>query len=179
MLTPGKAADEERRAAAMRYDGVMVLLLLLLSLVPAHAAQRPGDIVKWTATAPGAAVSPGGTVTVSLTATIERGWKLYALTQPEGGQQPMVISLAKGAPVTLAAKQIAGPPPKEFYEETLRVRIRYHDDSATFTVPVTVPRTATAGKLSVPLEIRFQACTNDICLVPFTQKLNTEITVAR
>ncbi|HJR60056.1 MAG TPA: protein-disulfide reductase DsbD N-terminal domain-containing protein [Vicinamibacterales bacterium] len=154
-------------------------LLVLLLLASASPAQRPSDIVKWSATAPAVMTSPGGTVKVSLTAKIERGWKLYALTQPEGGPQKLAIEVASGAPFTVSQKQIAGPAPKTLADENFGMKTQYYEKAATFTVPVTVSKTAATGALRIPLEVTFQACGESLCLRPFTEKLEVGLSVGK
>jgi len=154
-----------------------LLVLLLFAATP--FAQRPADIVKWSASAPAAAVAPGETVKISLNAKIERGWKLYALTQPEGGPQKLAIEVGVGAPFTVSQKQIAGPAPKTLADENFGMKTQYYEKAATFTVPVTVSSTAGAGKLQVPLEVTFQACGESLCLRPFTQKLDVGLSVGK
>src|SRR5688572_7369824 len=117
------------------------MMLLILLLATAISVQRPADIVKWSATAPAEAVSPGGTVKVALTAKIEKGWKLYALTQPEGGPQKLAIEIASGAPFAIS-KQVAGPAPKTLADENFGMTTQYYEKTATFSVPVTVSNTA-------------------------------------
>ena len=153
-------------------------MLVALLLATAVSVQRPADIVKWSAAAPSEAVSPGGTVTVALTAKIEKGWKLYALTQPEGGPQKLAIEIAAGAPFAIS-KQIAGPPPKTLADENFGMTTRYYDKAATFTVPVTVSNTAAAGRAQIPLEVTFQACGESLCLRPFTQKVEAGLNVGK
>ena len=153
-----------------------LLLLFLLSVAP--SAQRPGDIVRWSAVAPANAVSAGGTAKIELTAKIEDGWKLYALTQPKGGPVPLQIVVGKGAPFTLVQKHITAPLPKIEKDDTFNVDTQYYVGEAAFTVPVTVPKAAT-GMQQVPLDVTFQACGATICLRPFTQRISVDLNVTR
>ena len=153
----------------------MLALMLLLGL-SAGSLQRPADVVKWSATAP--AVDGAGTVKVLLTATIQSGWKLYALTQPQGGPKPLAIEVADGAPFTIARKQIVAPKPKTLKDENFDLETLYYDTQAVLTVPVSVPASI-SGKAEIPLEITFQACGNNICLRPFTEKVGVPLTVNR
>jgi DsbC/DsbD-like thiol-disulfide interchange protein len=150
-----------------------LILLLGLSL---GSLQRPADVVKWSATAP--TMDGTGTVKVLLTATIQSGWKLYALTQPQGGPKPLAIEVADGAPFTIARKQIVAPKPKTLKDENFDLQTLYYDTQAVFTVPVSVPASI-SGKSEIPLEITFQACGNNICLRPFTEKVSVPLTVSR
>ena len=143
------------------------------------AAQRPTDIVKWSADAPAAAVRAGGTAKIALTARIEEGWKLYSITQPKGGPIPLAIGIAKGSPFTLTTKEITSPAPKVQKDEVFSKDTQYYEDEAAFVLPVTVPKAATPGEHTVPLEVMFQACGKEICLRPYTQKLDVKVTVTK
>ena len=154
------------------YHQVMMLPLMLLIGLFAGSLQRPADVVKWSATA--SALEGAGTVKVLLTATIEPGWKLYALSQPKGGPQPLAIEVADGAPFTIAKKQIVAPKPKTLKDENFDLQTLYYDTQAVFTVPVSVPPSV-SGKAEIPLEITFQACGNNICLRPFTEKVTVAL----
>jgi DsbC/DsbD-like thiol-disulfide interchange protein len=135
--------------------------------------------VKWSATAPAGGVRAGSEFVVSLTAKVEPGWKLYALTQPEGGPQKLTIGLAGGAPFTIANKRITGPRAKTLEDETFKMSTHYYESTASFAVPLTVAKTAAPGQTQIPLEVTFQACGDTLCLRPFTQKLGVEILVQR
>jgi DsbC/DsbD-like thiol-disulfide interchange protein len=152
----------------------MLPLILFLGL-SVGSFQKPADIVKWSATAP-PALNAGGTVKVSLTARIENGWKLYALTQPQGGPRPLGIELAAGAPFTISKKQISGPKPKVLKDENFDLETLYYETEAVFTVPVTLS-TSVSGKTAIPFEVTFQACGNGICLRPFTEKVSVDVEV--
>lgn len=157
----------------------MMMHALMLALAVTLAAQRPTDIVKWSAEPQGAAVRAGGTAKIALTARIEEGWKLYSLTQPKGGPIPLAIGLTKGAPFTLATKDITSPPPKVQKDEVFSKDTQYYENDAAFVLPVAVPKTVTPGEHVVPVEVTFQACGKEICLRPFTQKLEVKVTVTK
>ena len=75
----------------------------------------------------------------------------------------------KGAPFTLTEKQIVAPAPKTMKDENFGTNSMYYEKEVAFTVPVTVPKTP-SGQVQIPLEVTFQACGNELCLRPFTQK---------
>lgn len=160
----------------MRYDDGMLPLLLFLGL-SAGILQRPVDVVKWSAIAP-AAVKPGATVQVSLTARVANGWKLYALVQPQGGPRPLDIKVAEGAPFTIARKQIGGPKPKTLQDENFDMETLYYEREAIFTVPVTLSKSV-SGTAVIPLDVTYQACGDSICLRPFTERVNVLVMVNR
>ncbi len=154
------------------------MLIILLSLLGFAAVQRPSDVVRWSATPPSEPVIAGRVATIELTARIEEGWKLYALSQPKGGPLPLAIALPRSAPFTLRQKQISGPVPKLLKDEIFNLETQYYEHEATFTVPVDVPKRLT-GKQQVPIDVTFQACGANICLRPFTQRMRVDIVVSR
>ena len=161
----------------LRYHQDMLSLILVLCM-SLGALQRPADVVKWSAEPQKESVASGSTLNVRVTARIESGWKLYALTQPQGGPKPLAIDVASGAPFTISKKQIASPKPKTLKDENFSLETLYYEGEAVFTVPVTVSASA-SGRTRIPLEITFQACGNGICLRPFTEKVNVDVEVNR
>lgn len=155
----------------------LFVAVLLLALVP---LQRPSDIVKWSATPPAAAVAVGDEARITVTARVQKGWKLYAIQQPPGGPIPLAFALTKGAPFQIAGKQIVAPKAKvQKQDANFAVDTHYYENDVKFTVPVSVPGPTTAGEHTVPLEITFQACGAELCLRPFTEKLAVPVTVRR
>ena len=156
-----------------------MFVLLVVALMGGLAAQRPADIVKWSAEAPAEPVRAGGVAKVTLTANVEPGWKLYALTQPKGGPIPLAITIAKDSPFSIVGKNIGPPAPKRQKDEVFSLETQYYETEAKFTVPVTVGKTVAAGEQAVPVDVTFQACGQSICLRPFTQRVEVRVSVAK
>ena len=154
----------------------MPLVLVLCSLLLA-AVQRPADVVRWSAAAPSASVAPGGTVKIQVTAKVQAGWKLYAIEQPPDGPEPLTFDVAKDSGFSLLPKQLVAPKPKIQSDENFGLQTRYYENDVVFTVPVSLA--ASAAGAQVPLEVTFQACGQNICLRPYTQKLLVPITISR
>lgn len=150
-----------------------MLTIFLVVALWAGSVQRPADVVKWSATARSV---DGGTVSVSLIANVASGWKLYALTQPDGGPKPLSIELSSGAPFTISKKQIVAPKAKTMKDENFDLETRYYEGKVAFTVPVTASKPV-AGSAQIPFEITFQACGNGICLRPFTEKVSAPVVI--
>lgn len=152
----------------------MPALLLLLAIF-SSAPQRPTDVVKFTVAAP-AWTAAGGTLKLTVNASVADGWKLYALDQPAAGPQPLSFAVLK--PFSVQRKTIAGPAAKVLADPQFGVNTRYYEKAATFSVPVAIPADL-AGMHEIPLEVTFQACGADLCLRPYTQKLPVHIEVRR
>jgi|SRR5687768_1943444 DsbC/DsbD-like thiol-disulfide interchange protein len=155
----------------------MPLVFVLCSLLLA-AVQRPADVVRWTAAAPAASAAPGTTVKITVAAKVQSGWKLYAIDQPADGPEPLTFGVARDSGFSVTAKQITAPRAKVQNDENFGLQTRYYENDVSFTVPVGVPRSA-HGVSHVPLEITFQACGQNICLRPYTEKLQVPITISR
>jgi len=150
----------------------VVCLLLLVT-------QRPTDVIKWSAAGPDKPVAAGSAAKIALNAKIESGWKLYALTQPDGGPVKLAIVTPKGTPFTIVAKSIVAPLPKVHSDENFKLDTQFYEADASFTVPVTIPKTTAAGPQHIPIDVTFQACGESICLRPFTERLTVNVTVVK
>lgn len=157
----------------------MPFFLVLLALLTAPGAQRPADVVKWSASPQAPVVAPGRVAKIEVNADVQPGWKLYAIEQKVDGPRPLAFGVAKNSPYRITHTQITAPKPKIWKDENFDAETRYYENEASFTVPVSVSVDAPAGRQRLPLEITFQACGNDICLRPYTQKLDVEIAISR
>jgi DsbC/DsbD-like thiol-disulfide interchange protein len=140
-------------------------------------AQRPSDVVRWSAKSATATIAPGGTMTIAVTADIEEGWHLYALTQPKGGPIPLAVALPKSQPFDIDNRRIQSPAPTVASDPNFNIDTHYYDGAVTLTVPVVLKRPAPVGKRTIPIEVTFQACSNRICLRPFTETLLIDVSI--
>jgi hypothetical protein len=141
-------------------------------------AQRPADVVRWTAKAPRAPARPGATLAIELTADPEPGWHLYAATQPAGGPRALTIKGAESQPFDVKSADVDGPPPRIAFDRNFDRDTHYYDEKTTLIVPLTVKRNALPGKRRVTLEVTFQACSDRVCLRPATETVSVDVTVA-
>lgn len=160
----------------MRAAGLLAASLLLA--VPL-AAQRPTDIVKWSAKPAQTEINAGATVEVQITADVQPGWFLYGLTQPKGGPIPLRFAGAKGSAYQVDTKGIKGPEPIVKEDPVFDLATRMHEGKAVFTVPVKAGSGAGAERQTIPIEITFQACGNGICLRPYTHTIDVPVSVSR
>ena len=74
-------------------------LFTLLSICFATHAQRPWEVVKWSAEITG---TKPNAPSAKLSATIMDAWHVYALSQPDGGPKPLKISIPSGSSLMLS-----------------------------------------------------------------------------
>lgn len=159
----------------MRLASLVVVAAVMSSAT--LSAQKPADIVHWSATGPAASVRAGSAAKVEVTAEIESGWHLYGLAQNAGGPPPLSISVAKGAPFELKKQDIVAPAATVSVDPNFNLETQYYEGKAVFTVPVVASRSVKPGRQTVPLEITFQACSSRMCLRPYTETVSVDITV--
>lgn len=142
-----------------------LLALALFAGASTLAGQGVADPISWAvAVQPaGATSTPGGTITLALTATIEDGWHLYSLKLDPGGPIPTSITVPAGQPFTLAG-DIVEPLPKSVFEPNFNQVLDYHVDKVTFTIPVKSALNTPAGKQTVRLKANYQTCNDRLCL---------------
>ncbi len=146
--------------------------LILLFAVAAYS-QTPAS---WNLSSDesGKTLAVGDTINVKLTATIEAGWHLYALEQPEGGPIPTTIKVTEGKPFSLnggviSPKPIIEPDPN-FIVDGKPLETRYFTDSAVFEIPVRAESGVAASELSI--DVRYQLCNETFCLPPRTTRVS-------
>jgi thiol:disulfide interchange protein DsbD len=142
------------------------------------AASTEIDPVKFTLRlAPGtAAIAPGSTFRVQLTAKMDEGWHLYSVTQPGGGPIATRVSVPKGQPVTLAGT-IEAPPPRVVFDQNFGMDTELYDGEVTFGIPLKLAADANAGTRKIAVETYFQSCNDQMCLPPRTVKAEVEIKI--
>lgn len=159
--------------------GLCALLLAGTGAVlMAQSPPGPPSPVVWTVAAPAKTdpVAPGGRVEIAVRATIEPGWYIYATTQPAGGPTPLRITVPEGQAFT-AAGAITGPEPKRAWDSAFEIDSAKHDGTATFTVPLRVDGKASAGPATLDVLVRYQACSETLCLRPKTETLSLPLAI--
>lgn len=115
----------------------------------------------------------GGSGSVTLTARIDDGWHIYALTQGPGGPVPTHLTLATGQPLRLSGEPAAAPAPKTEMDESFGIPVQMHEREVAFTVNVKTDPGAKPD--SVRVRARYQACSASLCLPPQTAQLTAPV----
>ncbi len=122
-------------------------------------------------------VKPGETIRIRLAARIENGWHLYSMKELEGGPKPTRIAMPEGQPFTLAGS-IQQPDPIKSHDPNFDMDVEYYSESAEFVLPVKVAANAAAGSAKLQVTVRFQSCSDRLCLPPRTVKLERAVQVS-
>jgi hypothetical protein len=144
-------------------------LSLSLCLYASALGQRPSEIVKWTSTT---TKSTAASVAVKLSAQIAEGWHVYALSQPPGGPIPMRISLPSGSGV-----ELGGPVDEtevtRHLDPNFNMETFYYLKAASFNLAI--KKTGSTPLETFPIDVRFQACNDRLCLPPYTAHLTAQL----
>ncbi len=149
--------------------------LLLACTLLAGAAENP---VAWTVKTPAKPVAAGQLFTVQIEGDIQPGWHLYSLDQPSGGPIATEVSLGAGQPFELTGS-VTGPKPHIMFDQNFDMQVQFYTDKANFKAPIKVADDASAGKVTLVVEARYQACNDNLCLPPKTVKAEGAVEIRR
>ncbi len=143
--------------------------VLILGICLAANGQRPSEVVKWSASIMGTTSSSPFAM---VTATILGGWHIYALSQSPGGPTPLKISIPVGSSFALS-----GPVPEtkvsRRFDSSFNMETIFYIKTATLHLPLKETGAAVADEL--PIDVRFQACNDKLCLPPYTVHLSVDL----
>ena len=154
-----------------------VLAALVFFVGAAHGQDAP---VSWSLNSAAAErpLKPGGKFTAQLAAKIAPGWHLFSLSQPPGGPLATRVTLPEDQAFKLAGA-IHGPPFKALYNTVFKMNTEVYEEEARFEVPVEARVDAAGpGGQKLLVAVRFQACSDTLCLLPKTVKLELEMKMA-
>jgi thiol:disulfide interchange protein DsbD len=159
---------------------IFQLALLLCFFAITTIAQETGtepDPIKWTIKAHASEpVKAGDRFLVELIAQIENGWHLYSTERVEGGPTPTRIVIPSGQSFEMAG-EIDSPAPHSSYDPNFQVATDYYDGAVPFSIPVRAVANPSAGSNRLRLQVRYQTCTQTICLAPKLLELETQVQV--
>jgi thiol:disulfide interchange protein DsbD len=146
-------------------------------LAAAVVAQSAPSRVHWQAAlVEPVALGPGVAASIAVSAQIDAGWHVYALTQAPGGPTALQIAVDEN-PVVEPGGAPVGPNPETRHDPSFDLDTQYYLRGAEFQVPVVFRRTPDAGRQWIPISVRFQSCSDRECLPPTTVHLRVAIDV--
>ena len=154
-----------------------VALFTALTACALAQDDSPGNLnpVKWTAkTEATKPLKVGEQFSIQLIAEIEDGWHLYSTEEMPMGPKPTRIGLAANQPFEMP-DSVESPMPKTAFDENFGISTEFYEESAIFSVPVKATEKAVMGKQKVVVQVRYQTCTDKLCLPPKLIKLEVEI----
>lgn len=161
----------------MKFRRFQLGFVIGICLSAAAIAQGPIQPVQWTGSiATKTPVEPGRKATIEVAADIQEGWHVYGLTQLSGGPTPLHVALDDNEAVQ-AAGAVSGTAPTRKHDSSFDLETQVYTRSFILHVPVQVKQHPEAGKQSVSVSVRFQACSDRICLPPRTVHVSVPIEI--
>jgi len=131
----------------------------------AFAGAPPKSIVQWhVKSKPAAAVAAGGRFDVTVSGSIDPGWHVYALDEPEDGPVATVVGLSEGDPANLL--RVTEGTPKMVSDPIFQQSTGLFENTVDFTLHLQLATGLSAGTHPLHVLIRFQSCDNHVCLAP-------------
>ena len=145
-----------------------------LGAVPTDARGRPAPVA-FALTVP-ASASAGDTLSATLRATIVAPWHLYSLANaPDAG--PIPTTLRPARPYLALAGDPVESTPETAFDPNFNTTLGWHVGTATVRVPLRLAADA-PERAEVALAVRYQACTDRMCLPPRTDTVTAPLRVA-
>jgi len=158
----------------------LITLLAVLLIAPASAQNL--NPVTVSAKIDQSQLNPGQTAKLLITAKLEPGWHLYALTQPAPPRAAKVTIDESGVFKLNGAVQ--QPKPKIYKDPNFSqpgeppFMSQAFENEVTFTAPIKVADDAQAGARSLIAKFSYQVCDDQTCLRPTTKTFEIETMIA-
>ncbi|MDP6503931.1 MAG: protein-disulfide reductase DsbD family protein, partial [Planctomycetota bacterium] len=112
-----------------------------------------------------AEAAAGSSLEVSVTAKMDDGWHIYGFKEHEGSVAT-VIALDAEQPFKLG--DVTSPQPKHVKKKFGETDLEYDsfEGEVTFTLPITISEDAPAGEATLKGSVKYQICSDKICLLP-------------
>lgn len=138
-------------------------LIILLTLIPLALNAQMSTPVVWTSEF----TAEGDSATLTLNATIEDGWHLYATELPpiDFGPSPTSVDYTTLTGLQAVGSLTASSAPVEMYEDTFESNVLFWEKSVTLTQKFAV---TDPNAISIVGRIEFQACNDQNCIPPST-----------
>jgi thioredoxin:protein disulfide reductase len=162
-----------------RAIGAVALLLTTVSTLPASPPQVPSgrEVVKPEIFVSLDPVGRGSAFQIAVVMKIRPGFHVNAREKSE--DYLIATDLRADVPVGFKAGEVLYP------KGTLKTfafskdkPLNVYTDTVTVRLPLTALSDAPLGAQHVPLKLRYQACSNEICLPPVTLQLDAALNVA-
>jgi hypothetical protein len=152
-------------------------LLLTAYLCGLSSAQVPSQTVQWAASVISSAAVQGGTnATLEVSAHVQEGWHVYALTQPPGGPTALRVSVDENEFAQLAGIPSATVPERK-HDPSFDLETQFYTHGFTLHLPLHITQPTTTGRRAIPVSVRFQTCSDRECQPPTTVHLSVPLDV--
>ncbi len=126
--------------------------------------------VKYTAAIEPAKAKPGDTVTYKVSVQVAEPWHIYAWAekQPEEGPRSTQFNLYDTGGLTAGAEWKSDKEPELAAEPAFPnlKAVAFHEKGVVWSMPLTIPKDAKPGSVTVKGQMLFQICNEGACKAP-------------
>jgi len=157
---------------------VVSLLVLGLVLSPTAQSQVPSgrEVVKPEIYASLDPAARGSSFRIAVVMKIRPGFHVNAREKSE--DYLIATDLKPELPAGFKSGEVAYPKGKLEKFAFSKIPLNVYQDTVTLFVPVTALANAPLGEQHIPLKLRYQACSSEICLPPVTLTLDAAVNIA-
>jgi DsbC/DsbD-like thiol-disulfide interchange protein len=154
------------------------LFALCLAFSPAAPSQVPSgkDVVKPEIYASLEPVARGSSFQIAVVMKIRPGFHVNAREKSE--DYLIATDLKTALPAGFSSGEVSYPKGKLEKFAFSKIPLNVYQDTVILRLPVTVLASAPLGEQHIPLKLRYQACSNELCLPPVTRTLDATLNVA-
>lgn len=114
----------------------------------------------------------GNSYQVSITASLEKGWHIYAQNTPDGGPVPTKISFAKNPFIQLVGKTAEVGKLQSTHDKNFGINVLYYSNSVVFTQNIILKKPIATN---ITGEIEYMLCDDEKCLPPSKKSFSIAI----
>lgn len=172
-----KARNTAKLKAAVAF-GVFATLLIVLMALPSAPQQvpSPSDVVSPKTFVSLDPAGRGSQFQIAVVAKIRNGFHINAREKSE--DYLIATDLRADVPAGFQAGDVSYPKGSLHTFTFSKKPLNVYEDTITLRMPVTALANAPLGAQHIPLKLKYQACSTEICLPPVTLKLDTTVNVA-
>jgi len=154
-----------------------ILLFSTLALGIALFAQVPSgkDVVKPEIYASLEPVARGSSFQIAVVMKIRPGFHVNAREKSE--DYLIATDLKAALPTGFSSGEVSYPKGKLEKFTFSKIPLNVYQDTVILRMPVTALASAPLGEQRIPLKLRYQACSNELCLPPVTLPLDATLNV--
>lgn len=145
---------------------IFVFLIVGLATISSAQLIKPDNPVKITFQ-PGPTAEPGKTVETKLEIEIKPGWHLFSEKPEIPGITPTQVHLEPSDRFTI--EKTLFPKPEAVYSDVFRKNLNLYQNKITLTLVMKV-RPGPSGSIPVEGTFKYQACSDQVCRPPISQK---------
>jgi hypothetical protein len=156
---------------------VFAAILVVLVALPSAPQQvpSPSEVVAPKIFVSLDPVGRGSQFQVAVVAKIRSGFHINAREKSE--DYLIATDLRADVPAGFQAGEVSYPKGSLHTFTFSKKPLNVYEDTITLRMPVTVLASAPLGARHIPLKLRYQACSTEICLPPVTLKLDVAVNI--